>query len=177
MLINSVDPGSPAGRRGPAQRHILLPSTDRGGRAVSGAAAAPIQNMIASLPVGSTVKLSVKTRAQAMGSAGGHRKTGKPHGRGVGVDKWWAQRAQGSGPTRGRPAGRRHGVIVIGVQPRFPAALRSRLGDVITRVDQQPLKALLMISKRIYQAFDAKPSSLLLSTTRDRPRIPLRSEA
>jgi serine protease Do len=60
------------------------------------------------------------------------------------------------------------GVIVIGVQPGFPAAVAGLAsGDVITRVDQQPLKALDDL-KRIYQAFDAKPSSLLLSTTRDR---------
>ena len=60
------------------------------------------------------------------------------------------------------------GVIVVGVQPGFPAAVAGlAAGDIITKIDHQQL-ATLDDLKGIYQSFEAKPASLLLSTTRDR---------
>jgi serine protease Do len=60
------------------------------------------------------------------------------------------------------------GVIVIGVQAGFPAAVSGlAVGDIITKVDQQPVTGLDVL-KQIYQSFDAKPGSLLLLTTHDR---------
>ena len=68
------------------------------------------------------------------------------------------------------------GVIVIGVQPGFPAAVAGlAAGDIITRIDQQPLTTLDDL-KRIYQSFEAKPV-LAVAFDHARPaRVPLRLE-
>ena len=80
MLINSVDPGSPAARAGLRGGDILLAIN---GQKVDGRfpeQLPPIQNMIASLPVGSTVRLSLKRGGPDDGDPRGHRKAGKPGG-------------------------------------------------------------------------------------------------
>ena len=60
------------------------------------------------------------------------------------------------------------GVIVIGVQPGFPAAVAGLApGDIITKINQQALTELEML-KRIYQQFEARPDSLLVEAMRDR---------
>jgi serine protease Do len=60
------------------------------------------------------------------------------------------------------------GVIVIGVQAGFSAAVAGLApGDIITKIDQQPLTGLEVL-KGIYQSFETKPASLLLLTTRNR---------
>ena len=57
---------------------------------------------------------------------------------------------------------------MIGVQAGFPGAVAGLApGDVITRIDQQPLTSLDVL-KGIYQSFETKPTSLLLLTTRNR---------
>jgi len=60
------------------------------------------------------------------------------------------------------------GVIVLGVQSGFPAAVAGLApGDIITRVNQKPLNELETL-KGIYQQFERKPESLLVEVLRDR---------
>ena len=60
------------------------------------------------------------------------------------------------------------GVIVIGVQPGFPAAVAGlAVGDIITKLNQQALTDLETL-QRIYQQFETRPDSLLVEVMRDR---------
>ena len=60
------------------------------------------------------------------------------------------------------------GVIVLGVQGGFPAAVAGLVpGDIVTKVNQQPVTELDLL-KRAYQQFEAQPASLLVEAIRDR---------
>ena len=169
MLINSVDPGSPAASAGLRSGDILLAIN---GQKVDGRfpeQLPPIQNMIASLPVGSTVHLSVKRGAQAMEVPVVTEKLESRMGEEWAFEKWGLSvRKVSRAYARENQLDDDSGVIVIGVQAGFPAAVAGLVaGDIITKIDQQPLTELEVL-KHIYQSFEAKPASLLLLTTRDR---------
>jgi serine protease Do len=60
------------------------------------------------------------------------------------------------------------GVIVLGVQGGFPAAVAGLIpGDIVTKINQQPVNELDLL-KRAYQQFEAQPASLLVEAIRDR---------
>jgi serine protease Do len=169
MLINSVDPGSPAASAGLRSGDILLAIN---GRKVDGRfpeQLPPIQNTIASLPVGSTVRLSVKRGAKTMDVSVVTEKLESRMGEEWAFDKWGLSvRKVSRAYARVNQLDDDTGVIVIGVQAGFPAASAGLApGDVITKVDQQLLTSLDVL-KKIYHSFEAKPASLLLLTTRDR---------
>ena len=60
------------------------------------------------------------------------------------------------------------GVLVIGVQPGFPADVAGlSRDDIITRINQQPVTSLETL-KAAYAAYDAKPEPTLLEAQRFR---------
>jgi serine protease Do len=125
--------------------------------------------MIASLPVGSTVNLSVKRGAQTLEVPVATEKLESRMGEEWAFEKWGLSvRKVSRAYARENQLDDDTGVIVIGVQAGFPAAVAGlAAGDIITRIDQQPLTGLEVL-KGIYQSFEMKPASLLLLTTRDR---------
>lgn len=169
MLINSVDPGSPAASAGLRSGDILLAIN---GRKVDGRfpeQLPPIQNTIASLPVGSTVRLSVKRGTKTMEVSVVTEKLESRMGEEWAFDKWGLSvRKVSRAYARENQLDDDTGVIVIGVQAGFPAATAGLVpGDIITKVGQQSLGRLDAL-KKIYASFEANPASLLLQTTRDR---------
>jgi len=169
MLVNSVDDGSPAARAGLHGGDILLAIN---GQKVDGRfpeQLPPIQNMIASLPVGSTVQLSVKRGSQSMEIPVVTEKLESRVGEEWAFEKWGVSvRKVSRAFARENQFDDNTGVIVLGVQAGYPAALAGLApGDVITKVDQTPLTELATL-QRIYQQFEAKPGSLLLEARRDR---------
>jgi serine protease Do len=169
MLINSVDPGSPAASAGLRSGDILLAIN---GQKVDGRfpeQLPPIQNIIASLPVGSTVKLSVKRGGQAMDVPVVTERLESRMGEEWAFERWGLSvRKVSRAFARENQLDDDTGVMVIGVQPGFPAAVAGlAAGDIITKVDQQVLTGLDVL-KKIYRSFETRPASLLLLTTRDR---------
>jgi serine protease Do len=169
LLINSVDPGSPAARAGLRGGDILLAVN---GQKVDGRfpeQLPPIQNMIASLPVGSTVRLSLKRAGQTMEILVVTEKLESRVGEEWAFEKWGlGVRKVSRAFARENQLNDDTGVIVIGVQPGFPAAVAGlAAGDIITKLNQQALTDLATL-QHIYQQFEARPESLLVEAMRDR---------
>ena len=80
-----------------------------------------------------------------------------------------AERAQSFARFRARePAGGPDGVVVIGVQPGYPASVAGvNRGDVITKVNQQPVETLDVL-KRAHTAYEATPEPVLVEVMRNR---------
>jgi serine protease Do len=125
--------------------------------------------MIASLPVGSIVRLSIKRGGQTLEVPAVTEKLASRMGEEWAFERWGLSvRKVSRAFARENQLDDDTGVVVIGVQPGFPGAVAGlAAGDIITKIDQQPLAELETL-KRIYQRFEAKPVSLLLLTMRDR---------
>ncbi len=169
LLINSVDPGSPAARAGLRGGDILL-AID--GQRVDGRfpeQLPPIQNMIASLPVGSSVRLRLKRGGQTMEVPVITEKLESRVGEEWAFDKWGlGVRKVSRAFARENQLDDDTGVIVLGVQAGFPARVAGlAAGDIVTKVNQQPITDLATL-KSIYDRFVAKPETLLVEALRDR---------
>jgi serine protease Do len=169
MLVNSVDPGSPAARAGLRGGDILLAVN---GQKVDGRfpeQLPPIQNMIASVPVGSVVKLSIKRGGQTVEMPVVTEKLESRMGEEWAFERWGVSvRKVSRAFARENQLTDDTGVLVIGVQSGFPAAVAGLVvGDIVTKVNQQSLTELAAL-KRIYERFEAKPDSLLVEALRDR---------
>jgi serine protease Do len=170
MLVNSVDPGSPAARAGLRPGDIVLAIN---GTAVDGRfpeQLPPIQNRIASFPVGTSLVLSVKRNGSAPQDF--PVVTERLESR---VGEEWAFEKWGMSVRKVSRAYAREnrlpdedGVIVIGTQPAFPAekAGLSR-GDIINKVKGETVRTLEQL-RAIYAEFERAPESILVEATRNR---------
>lgn len=168
MLINSVDPGSPAAKAGLRGGDILL--------AIDGAKVdgrfpeqlPPIQNLIASQPVGAKLRLSVKRGAQTNDYEVVTEQLVSRVGEEWALEKWglsvrkvsrtFARENQFSDDT---------GVLVIGVQAGFPAAVAGlSRGDVITKINDTPVTSLEAL-KAAHAAYEAAPAPVLVEARRN----------
>jgi serine protease Do len=60
------------------------------------------------------------------------------------------------------------GVLVIGIQPGFPADVAGlQPGDIVTKINQRPLSSLDLV-KAAHAAYAAKPGPTLFEAVRDR---------
>jgi serine protease Do len=169
VLINSVDPGSPAARAGLRGGDILL-AID--GQKVDGRfpeQLPPIQNLIASQPVGSTLKLSVKRGTETREYDVITEKLESRVGEEWALEKWGLSvRKVSRSYARENQLSDDTGVLVIGVQSGFPADVAGlSRGDVIMKINRQPVASLEVI-KTAYAAYDAKPEPTLLEALRSR---------
>jgi serine protease Do len=168
-LVAGVDPGSPAERAGLRPGDVVL--------AVDGAAVdgrfpeqlPPIQHRIASQPVGSTVRLSVRRGGAALEfSAVTETLESRVGEEGV-LEKWGLSvRKVSRAYARENQLPDAAGVLVIGVQSGFPAAQAGLArGDIVTTVAGQPLATLAQLQSA-HAAFAAQPTPVLVEVQRNR---------
>ena len=169
VLINSVDPGSPAAKAGLRGGDIvlLIDGVKVDGRFPE--QLPPIQNLIASRPVGSTLKLSAKRNGEIREFAMVTEKLESRVGEEWAFEKWgMSVRKVSRTYARENQLDDTTGVLVIGVQSGFPADVAGvSRGDIITKINQQPIESLDVL-KEAHAAYAAKPQPTLLETQRNR---------
>ena len=169
VLIDSVYPGSPAAKAGVRPSDVLL--------AIDGAKVVgrfpeelpSIQDLIASRPVGAELKLTIKRGNETRDYAVVSEKLESRVGEEWACDGWGLSvRKVSRAYARERELDTDVGVLVIGVQPGYPAdtAGLSR-GDIITKINQQPV-ASLDVLKAAQTAYEAKPEPTLFEVQRSR---------
>jgi serine protease Do len=169
MLVASVDPGSPAEKAGvrPGDVVLTLNGAKLDGRFPE--QLPPIQNTIASLPVGATVKLAVKRGAQTLELSATTEKLESRVGEEWVFEKWGLSvRKVSRAYARENQLPDSAGVLVIGVQPGFPAAQSGiSRGDIITTVAGEKIADLEQLKRR-YAAFVDQPEPVLVEAQRNR---------
>lgn len=169
LLVDSVDPGSPAARAGVRPSDIIL--SLNGGK-LDGRfpeQLPPIQNQIASLPVGSAVKLAVKRGAQSLELSATTEKLESRVGEEWAFEKWGLSvRKVSRAYARENQLPDSDGVLVIGVQPGYPAAQSGiARGDIITKVGGAAIADLARL-KELHATYEAKPEPVLVEAQRNR---------
>ena len=169
MLINNVDRGSPADRAGLRGGDILL-AID--GQKVDGRfpeQLPPIQNQIASVPVGTTLKLTVKRGATVADYSVTTERLESRVGEEWVLEKWGLSvRKVTRTYARDNQLDDANGVLVIGVQPGFPADVAGlSRGDIITKINRQPIPDLATV-QMAHAAYVTKPQPVLVEALRNR---------
>ncbi len=169
VLVANVDVGSPAAKAGLRAGDVVLTLN---GQKVDGRfpeQLPPIQQSIASLPVGATVKLGVKRGDRLVELGAVTEKLESRVGEEWAFEKWGLTvRKVSRAYARENQLTDETGVVVLGVQPGYPAAEAGLArGDIITKVGSKTIAELAQL-KALYAAYEAKPEPQLVEAQRSR---------
>jgi serine protease Do len=167
MLINSVDPGSPAAKAGLRGGDILLAIGDIKVDGRFPEQLPPIQNLIASNPVGTALKLVVKRGPTTQDYTVVTEKLESRVGEEWALEKWGLSvRKVSRTYARENQLASDVGVLVIGVQSGYPADVAGlSRGDIITKINQQPVTS-LDVARAAHAAYEAHPEPTLFEAER-----------
>jgi serine protease Do len=169
MLVNSVDTGSPAAKTGIRAGDIVLAIDDAkvDGRFPEQLPA--IQQMIASRPVGATIKFTIKRGADVRDYSIATEKLESRVGEEWAFEKWGLSvRKVSRAFARENQLDDATGVFVIGVRPGYPAEIAGvSRGDIVTKINQHPLVSLDQM-KAVHAAYSSSPAPTLFEVQRDR---------
>jgi len=168
MLVGSVDPGSPAAKSGMQPGDIVL-SID--GEPVDGRfpeQLPSIQNRIAQVPVGTQLTFRVKRGTEERTVQMQTEELLSRVGEEFAFAEWGLSvRKISRAIAREKQLGSEDGVVVLGVQPAFPAdEANLRRGDIITRAGETAIESLADL-KKVYAAYQESPGRLLLEVKRN----------
>lgn len=168
MLINSVDPGSPAAAAGLRGGDILL-AID--GIAVDGRfpeQLPPIQHRLAAYPINSDIRLKIKRGEEVLEFEATSEELVSRVGEEASYPAWGLSvRTVSRAYARENQLPDADGVLVIGVQRGFPAQTAGLTrGDVITTINRQPVKDLATVEAAVARYADT-PGPVLVEARRD----------
>lgn len=167
MLINSVDPGSPAAESGLRGGDILL-AID--GSPVDGRfpeQLPPIQHQIATRPIGTSLEFMVKRGPRTENYTVVTEALVSRVGEEAVFESWGLSvREVSRAYARENQLPDDEGVLVIGVQRGFPAAVAGlQTGDVITKINDAPVDSLTIVGHAV-EKFDSAPERVLIEARR-----------
>lgn len=167
MLINSVDPGSPAAEAGLRGGDILL-AID--GVPVDGRfpeQLPPIKHLIASRPLGSELIFSIKRSDTTQDYRLVTEELVSRVGDESVVEVWGLSIREVSRPyARENQLPNEDGVLVIGVQRGFPAAVAGlSTGDVITKINDRPIRTIIDVVQAA-ENYQEAPQQVLVEARR-----------
>jgi serine protease Do len=172
VLVNSVDRNSPAEKAGVKPQDILLEVNSRPTNVRFPEELAPTRKMIADLPIGTEVTLTLQrgkdvlhltARTEKLQGAVGEEKEFKTWGLSVrDMTRAWANEAQIDDPA---------GVIVTTMSPGYPASKAElQPGDVIHSVNGTRVEDLDAFNKAYKESTEKKQKAVLLQIQRGRGR-------
>jgi serine protease Do len=169
VLVANVDVGSPAAKAGMRAGDVVLTLN---GHKVDGRfpeQLPPIQQSIANLPVGTTIKLGVKRGDQVVELNAVTEKLESRVGEEWAFEKWGLTvRKVSRAYARENQLTDETGVVVLGVQPGYPAAQAGLArGDIITKFGGKTLTELALL-KMLYSAYETMPEPQLVEVQRNR---------
>jgi serine protease Do len=129
----------------------------------------PIQNLIASQPVGSVLVLTLKRGTRVSDASVVTERLESSMGEESVLDAWGLSVRKVSRTfARENQLPDDTGVLVIGIHPGFPAdAAGIQAGDLVTKINEKPLTSIDVVNQA-QAAYAAKPGPTLLETVRDR---------
>lgn len=168
VLVESVDPGSPAANQGIQPGDILLSME---GAPLDGRfpeQLPPIQNRIANYPVGSEISLEISRQDSTFTEVVVTEKLESRVGEEWAFDKWGLSvRDVSRAYARENKLGTDDGFLVLGAKNAFPADKAGiRSGDIISKIDRKPVGSLEDL-KSMHDAFDENSESLFVEVTRN----------
>ncbi len=169
LLVNSVDPGSPADQIGLRPSDIVLSINDEEIDGRFPEQIPPIKNFIAHAAIGSELQLEVRRNGSTLPLTVLTERLLSRVGEEWAFEKWGLSvREISRAYARENQLESDNGVVVIGTQSAFPADKAGlRRGDIISKVDNKELKGLDEL-KELYKGYEEEPTSILMETVRNR---------